>query len=81
MLKYYHELRREEFLWLAKEKNTWGEIEQDFPQPPWCSYHQAIRGLAGCWSLIHWKDGYSMVTGKDFCKTCDLYEYPVKCYK
>lgn len=34
MIKYYHELRKEERLWLVKEGNTYGEVNADFPQPP-----------------------------------------------
>jgi hypothetical protein len=81
MIKYYHELKKEEFLWLVEEKTTYSEVEKDFPQPPWCSYHQATFGIMGCWSLTDWESGYSTVTGEDFCKTCDLYEYPLKRYK
>ncbi len=80
MIKYYHQLKKEELLWLMKEGNTYREVEKDFPQPPWCSYHQATFGMMGCWSLTCFTSGYSMVTGKDFCKTCDSYEYPVICY-
>jgi hypothetical protein len=69
MLKYFHQLRPEEYLWLVKEGTTWGELQQSFPQPPWCTYPQAVYGLMGCWSLV----GF-MVTGKEYCLKCDCYK-------
>jgi len=73
MIKYYHELRKEEYLWLVKEGTTYAELEKDFPQPSWCEYPQATSGLMGCWSLIDFESGYSRVTGVFFCLGCPLY--------
>jgi len=73
MIKYFHELRKEEFEWLVKEGTTYAECEKDFPQPEWCSYPRAIQGEIGCWSLIDMKDGFSLVTGEAFCRKCDCY--------
>ena len=72
MIKYFHELRKEEFAWLVAEKTTWKEVAKDFPQPPWCGYPEAIHAL-GCWSLIRFDENGCRVTGEEFCKDCDLY--------
>ena len=69
MIKYFHQLRAEEYSWLVKEKTIWGELQTSFPQPQWCNYPQAVYGLMGCWSLI-----YFMVTGESYCKNCDCYK-------
>ena len=66
MIKPFHELTAEEFKTLVEAKMTWGELEEKYPQPEWCNYPEATRGLMGCWSLIS-----HLVTGRDFCKNCD----------
>lgn len=68
MIKYFHELTEAEFNETCVGKMTNAEVERDYPQPIWCSYPEATRGVMGCWSLI-----YFMVTGCDYCKNCDLY--------
>ena len=67
MIKYFHELKKEEYQWLIAEGTTWNEVEKDFPQPPWCKEYRAIA-ILGCWSLTG-----LMVTGEDYCKNCDSY--------
>ena len=74
MIKPFHKLSKQEFLWLVAEKTTYGEIEKDFPQPTWCFYHQATRGMMGCWSLVNFSSGFSMVANRNYCKSCDCYE-------
>jgi hypothetical protein len=69
MIKYFHELTNEEFGKLCKTKpQTWEEFSKDYPQPKWCSYPNAVCGVMGCWSLM----GH-LVTGRNYCKKCDLY--------
>ncbi len=70
MIKYYNELRKEEFQWLIKEGVTFGELLKDFPQPPWCNYPGAINGFMGCWSLVGHK-----VTGEADCQDCEEYKH------
>ena len=69
MIKYFHELTPDEFKELASERE--GQLAKDFakdyPQPEWCSYPDAVHPL-GCWSLLA-----HMVTGRSYCKNCDLY--------
>ena len=68
MIKYYHELRPEEYEWLKKEGTTWQELNDDFPRPPWCTMHEAVTPF-GCWSLT-----CRLVTGEEFCETCEYKE-------
>lgn len=69
MIKYFHELTEEEYKKIVESKKykTMTEFEQDYPQPEWCQYPDAIFGVMGCWSLI----GF-MVENQDYCKHCDL---------
>lgn len=69
MIKYFHQLREQEYAWLVKEKTNWGELASSFPQPLWCNYFQAVYGIMGCWSLV----GF-MVTDENYCKDCDCYK-------
>uniref|UniRef100_A0A6M3JTY8 Uncharacterized protein n=1 Tax=viral metagenome TaxID=1070528 RepID=A0A6M3JTY8_9ZZZZ len=67
-MKFFHELSKEEFKELVDKKITYGELATLHPQPIWCGYPDATHGKMGCWSLMA-----HMVTGDDFCKSCDLY--------
>jgi hypothetical protein len=69
MIKYYHELTKDEVQGLIDKKYTYKQTEEDYPQPEWCSYPNATYGEIGCWSLL----GY-MVTSEDYCKDCDCYK-------
>ncbi len=68
MIKYFHKLTKDEFHSLIDKKLTWAETAKDYPQPTWCSYPDAVCGVMGCWSLMDFK-----VTGRSYCKSCDLY--------
>jgi len=68
-MTYFHELTEDDFNQLLLTKITWGELEERFPQPVWCTYPEAVRGMMGCWSLVD-----HMVTGEDYCKACDCYK-------
>ena len=69
MKKYFHELAEKEFKAVVDEKITWEECAESYPQPEWCRYSDAVQGIMGCWSLMS-----HMVTGEDFCKTCEMYK-------
>jgi len=66
MVKYYHELTKKEYSELVKKKLTWSQLEKLYPQPDWCNYYGATRGLFGCWSLVGHR-----VTDENFCMNCD----------
>jgi hypothetical protein len=66
MGKPFHELTDDEFNALKDAGATWEDAARDHPQPSWCSYPDALRPLAGCWSLVGRK-----VTGENFCRSCE----------
>lgn len=68
MIKYFHELTKEEFDELVKQRMIWAECAKKYPQPKWCNYPEAVCAILGCWSLTGFK-----VTGEDYCKDCDCY--------
>jgi hypothetical protein len=68
MIKYFHELTKAEFEEIVRERITWKECAERYPQPPWCGYPDAVSGIMGCWSLMNF-----WVTGEDYCKGCDCY--------
>lgn len=69
--KYWHELSEDEISVLLNTGTTWGEIVEKYKQPDWCTYHQALMGAMGCWSLtaIEIRPKIS----REFCKNCDCY--------
>jgi hypothetical protein len=73
MIKYCHELTLEEYKVIIKNGITYGKFAEDYPQPVWCSYPDATEGMMGCWSLLDFDDGKSLVTGRNYCKNCDCY--------
>ena len=70
--RYFHELSQEEVDKLIADKKNWGDIMQEYKQPDWCNYPNALEGTMGCWSLVDLsKDGLRTKISKDFCKGCD----------
>lgn len=67
MKKYFHELSKDEFNELVKKKYTWGKLAEDYPQPKWCNYPNALEGEMGCWSLVG-----LMIKSENDCQNCDL---------
>jgi len=72
MIKYFHELTKDEFHALVDTKITWGQCAIDYPQPKWCTYPEAVQGVMGCWSLMDY-----MVTGEEYCKDCVCYKVSI----
>lgn len=67
MIKYFHELTKEEFQALVDSKKyTWGMLAHDYPQPEWCNYPNATEGHMGCWSLMS-----HLVKDRAWCKDCE----------
>jgi hypothetical protein len=70
VIKYFHELTEEYFNENIAGKLTYGEVAQDYPQPPWCTYVDAVYGTMGCWSLT-----FFMVHGRKHCRgRCEFYK-------
>jgi hypothetical protein len=61
MKKYFHELTNCQRNKLD-ENLTYEELAAQFPQPPWCTYPDAISYL-GCWSLTG-----GIVKSEEYCK-------------
>jgi hypothetical protein len=51
---------------LCDANTTWQWIMENFDQPEWCNYPDALSGMMGCWSLVG-----RYVTGKKYCKNCE----------
>lgn len=68
MIKFFHQLSRDEVQSLRDKKLTWAEVAKDYPQPVWCGYPNAVYGIMGCWSLMG-----LMVTGRNYCRRCAFY--------
>lgn len=70
--RYFHELSQEEVDKLIADKKNWDDIMQEYKQPDWCNYPNALEGFMGCWSLVDLsKDGLRTKISKDFCKGCE----------
>ncbi len=67
MSLYFHLMPPGEFKRLCAEGMTWRSLQDvGYMQPDWCSYPNALDGMAGCWSLI-----YGKVTGEQYCTGCE----------
>jgi hypothetical protein len=64
---YFHLVTEHEWNVMKAVHMTWGELSAKYAPPDWCSYPDAVDPM-GCWSLVG-----RMVTGEDYCKSCDLY--------
>ena len=72
--RYFHELEQTEIDTLIADKKTVGYILENYKQPDWCNYPNALEGQMGCWSLMDLsKDGLRTKISKDFCKGCDCF--------
>ena len=72
--KYFHELKQKEVEQLIKDKRTNAYVVQNFKQPDWCNYPEALNGIMGCWSLCDSsKGGLRTKISKEFCKGCECF--------
>lgn len=72
--RYFHELEQTEIDILIADKKTVGYIMENYKQPDWCNYPEALSMTMGCWSLCDLsKDGLRTKISKDFCKGCDCF--------
>lgn len=68
MKPYFHEVSDEQWAAMLATDMSWGQLAEQYEQPAWCTYPDALAGQVGCWSLVG-----RMVAGEDYCKNCDLY--------
>ena len=72
--RYFHELEQTEIDALISDKKTVDYIMENYKQPDWCNYHEALSMAMGCWSLCDLsKDGSRTKISKEFCKGCDCF--------
>lgn len=64
----FHRITKKERERLIRRHATWGEIMERYRQPDWCSYPEALAGIAGCWSLVQ-----GLVRSRKICRDCELY--------
>ena len=48
--KFFHELSQKEIDNLIADKKRWSDIMNEYKQPKWCSYPEALNGKMGCWA-------------------------------
>jgi len=76
---YFHELSESEIDLLIKDKVTISDILENYKQPDWCNYPDALSMIMGCWSLCDLrKDGKRSKINVNFCSTCDCFDTKFK---
>ena len=72
---YFHLLTDDDVRELADGKTTWGDVQEQFNQPPWCGYPDALDGPMGCWSLCNYREqripNWPRIRGFGDCQNCD----------
>jgi hypothetical protein len=72
--KYWHEISQEEVYKLIDENRTIGYIMENYKQPDWCNYKDALSFNFGCWSLCDiMKNGTRTKISTEFCKNCECF--------
>lgn len=67
---YWHDLTEDQVDKLIAEKKTWAWVVDNYQQPSWCEYENALSGKMGCWSLT---GELRTKISHDFCKDCPCY--------
>lgn len=67
-MRFWHEvpLTEQDEILKAGGK-TWAEFCEEFKQPEWCGYPDAMFGAMGCWSLMISKT----IRSESNCRACD----------
>lgn len=75
MKKYFHELPQSEIENLIADNKTIEYLVENYKQPDWCCYMEALSINSGCWSLTDLrKDGFRTKISREHCKECDYFE-------
>lgn len=73
-MKYWHEIPQKEITKLVEQKKSVQFIIDNYKQPDWCNYPDALSGLMGCWSLNdNTTNGLRTNISRQFCKNCPEY--------
>lgn len=71
---YFHEISQDEVDKLIADRKSIGYVMENYKQPDWCNYPEALSMTMGCWSLCDLtKDGLRTKISKEFCKECDCF--------
>ncbi len=69
--RYWHTLPLGAQRAVLHSRLTWGQFMRRYRQPPWCSYHEALRGDYGCWSLLSLYGEDQRVRSEADCVGCE----------
>lgn len=73
--KYWHELSQEEIDKIISDSVTNRFVVENYKQPDWCTYPEALMGVMGCWSLTdNSTDGLRTKISHDYCTGCPCYK-------
>jgi hypothetical protein len=73
--RYWHRLSQETVDKIIAGGKTWGYVMENFKQPDWCEYSNALDGLMGCWTLTdRWNKNSRKSISRKFCKGCEYYK-------
>lgn len=71
---YFHELTQSEINELIQDKKTIGFILENYKQPYWCNYPEALSMRMGCFSLCDLSEnGLRTKISVDYCKKCSCF--------
>lgn len=75
--KYWHELPQSEVDELIEKGVTNQYVIDNYLQPEWCQYDEALCGLMGCWLLVDNRPGGARTkVSLEYCKNCDCFKKP-----
>lgn len=71
---YFHELEQSIIDKIVTDNATAQYIKDNYLQPEWCSYPDALMPMFGCWSLMDLRpNGKRCQISNEFCKNCESY--------
>lgn len=66
---FFHELPQSTIDQMIKDGKTLQYVMDNYRQPEWCKYPNALNDKMGCWSLVCMRTDIS----REFCEDCDCY--------
>lgn len=73
--KYWHELPQQEIDRMIEEKTSLQFVVDNYSQPDWCTYPEALMGMMGCWSLTDLTAGGTREkVSETYCKDCECFK-------
>lgn len=75
--KYFHEIPQEEINNLIQKNRTYKYLAENYLQPSWCTYPEALDPELGCWSLMDFTpEGIRNKISEDYCRLCENFKNP-----